>query len=423
LDKNVKYGESAYALMEKLDYIRAAGTEGETKAAGALRGELESMGLLPISESFEIENWDIQKASLETVGPRAKSYPVTGYGLSGSTGADGLRAPFLYAENGNDIVLSQAKGKIIMLNAAPDGEMYRKTAESGAAGFIAVSGLLTDEREKTDLEQRFLRRDKHLKNGELPQIPGVSIRAADAAEMLREEPEEVVLTLVQSENKAQSGNIIAEIPGTDKPGEWIVVGAHYDSVFFSRDMYDNASGSAVIMEACRYFTRHKPKRSLRFIWFGAEERGLLGSRHHILSNPEEIKAAKLMINVDLAGQVIGHHEFAVTAKKEVGDILKFIAQETGFGCTVKQNIYSSDSTAYADAGVPAFSFFRAGTIGHSRYDKIEFASPATMEKTAAFMIYFTEKIVNSAVFPIPPGIPEDQKEQLEIYFGRKPPKE
>jgi len=417
------YGNSAYALMEKLDYIRVAGTEGELKAAHVLCGELENMGLSPVLEPFEIDSWDIEKAALEITKPGAKSYPVTGYGLSGSTEAGGLRAPFLYAENGNDIILSQAKGKIVMLNMTPNAELYRKMAEAGVAGFVAVSGSLTDERDKTDLELRFLRRDRHLKGGELPQLPGVSIRAADAIEILRGEPEEAVINLSQTEGKATSNNVIAEITGTDKPGEWITVGAHYDSVPFSHGMYDNASGSAIIMEACRHFVERKPARSLRFIWFGAEERGLLGSRYHINAKPDEIKATKLMINVDLAGQIIGHHEFAVTAQKSVGDILRFIAQEVGFSCTVKQSIYSSDSTAYADAGVPAFSFLRTGTVGHSRHDAIKYCSPATMEKTTAFMIYVTEKIVNSAAFPVPPEIPEDLKEKLEIYFGRKPPKD
>lgn len=418
-----KYGESAYALMEKLDYIRLAGTEGETKAARVFCDELENMGFAPVLESFEIDSWDIQEAALEVTKPRAKSYPVTGYGLSGSTETGGLRAPFMYAENGNDIALSQAKGKIILLNMTPNAEMYCKMVEAGVAGFIAVSGSLTDERDKTDLELRFLRRDRHLKDGELPQIPGVSIRAVDAVEMLRGEPEEAMIKLSQTESKATSNNVIAEITGTNKPDEWITVGAHYDTVPFSHGMYDNASGSAIIMEACRHFARHKPVRSLRFIWFGAEEKGLLGSRYHIASKPDEIKATKLMLNVDLAGQIIGHHEFAVTAQKEVGDILRFMAQEIGFGCTVKQSIYSSDSTAYADAGVPSFSFLRAGTVGHSRYDAIGLVSPAAMEKTTAFMIYFTEKIVNSVTFPVAPGIPEDLKEKLEIYFGRKPSKD
>ena len=419
----MKYGKSVYELMEKLDYIRLAGTDNEIKAANILCEELKRIGLTPRLEPFEIDSYNIHTASLEITKPYNKSFPVTGYGLSGSTKDAGLTAGFMYAENGSDIALSQAKGKIILLNQTPDTEKYKKMAEAGVAGFIAISGTVIDEREKTDLDLRFLRRDRHLKNGELPQIPGVSIRAIDAIEMLKGEPEEAKLILHQTETKLTSNNVIAEIEGTSKQDEWITIGAHYDTVPFSHGMYDNASGSAIIMEACRHFVKNKPKRSLRFIWFGAEEKGLLGSRFHITSNPDEIKASKLMINVDLAGQIIGHHEFAVTAQKQVGDILRFIAQEAGFACTVKQSIYSSDSTAYADAGVPAFSFLRSGTVGHSRYDEIKLTSPSIMEKTTSFMIYFTDKIINSEIFPIPTGIPDDLKEKLEIYFGRKPPKE
>ena len=417
------YGKRAYALMEKMDYVRVAGTDGELKAADVLYGEAAAMGLQPRYELFEIDAYDIHRAELEITKPCVKSFPVTGYGLSGDTGDEGLRAPFIYAENVNDILLAQAKGKIVLVNVRPNGDQYRRMEEAGVAGFITVSGTLTDDREKTDLDVWFLSRNRHLKDGERRKIPGVAIRAVDAIELLRYEPAEAVITLRQTEKKITSCNVIVEIEGSDKADEWIAIGAHYDSVPFSHGMYDNASGSAIIMEACRHFAEHRPRRSLRFIWFGAEEKGLLGSLHHLKVCPDEIKTTKLMINADLAGQVIGHHEFAVTAQKEVGGFLKFLAQEKGFGVTVKQNIYSSDSTVYADAGVPAFSFLRAGTIGHNRYDAIKLCSPQTMEKTTEFMIYFTERIVNSEMLPIPAGIPDDLKEKLDVYFGRKPPKE
>ena len=418
-----KYGSGAYALMEKLDYVRVAGTEGEIKAAGVLFDELLAIGLAPKYETFEIDAYEIHAASLEITKPRAASYPVTGYGMSGDTGENGLLAEFIYAENVDDIILAKAKGKIALINQHPNGDQYRRLTEAGAAGFISISGTVIDDRDKTDLDLRFLNRSRHFKDGALPKIPGVAIRALDAIELLRSEPAEARIILRQTEKTAASRNVIAEIKGAAYPDEWITFGAHYDSVPFSHGMFDNASGSAIIMEACRYFAARKPKRSLRFIWFGAEEKGLLGSLHHIKANPDEIARTKLMINADLAGQVIGHHEFAVSAQKETGEILRFIARETGFGATVKQNIYSSDSTAYADAGVPSFSFLRAGTIGHSRYDSIDLTSPAAIEKTSGFMIYFSEKIVNSEVFPIPPGIPDDLKEKLDIYFGRKPPKD
>ena len=419
----VKLGYSAYQLMQKLDYIRVAGTAEETNAADILWEETKAIGLKPKLEPFEIDGYTIHKAILKVTKPFIREIPVTGYGLSGSTPADGITAPFLYAENCNDIALSQSRGKIVLLNAHVTPYQYEKLSKAGVAGFITISGNVIDEREKSDLETRFLRADRHLKGGELGKIPGVTIRAIDVLEMMKHEPEEVTLILDQTEMKWNSRNVIAEIEGTDKNGEWLTIGAHYDSVPFSHGMFDNASGSAIIMEACKYFAVNRPRRSLRFIWFGAEERGLLGSQYHIKNNPDEIKLTKAMINVDLAGHVIGHHEFQITAQESVGAMLRFLAQEKGFGAVVQQGIYSSDSTAYADAGVPSFSFLRSGTVGHGRHDVIDYCSPNAMEKSAAFMLYFTERIVNSEFFPIPPEIPGDLKDKLDIYFGRKPPED
>jgi len=413
------YGRSAYALLEKLNYVRVAGTDAEHRAAAELSEALKNMGIAAARESFEIDAYEVKTALLKVVAPFEAEYTVTGYGLSGDTGPDGIRAPFLYAEDGNDITLAEAKGKIVLLNGHVTPDQYKKTVEAGAVGFIALSGSPVDEYEKTDLEQRALRRDRHLKNGEIPKIPGVTIRARDALEMLKREPEEVVLTLAQDETKVVSHNVIAEIEGTEHGDEWITFGAHYDSVPFSPGMYDNASGSAIIMEACRFFSENRPRRSLRFIWFAAEEKGLLGSRYHMANNPDEIKSTRLMINVDLAGHVIGSHFARVSAEECVCGIVRFLAQEAGFGMTVQQDIFSSDSEPYADAGVPAISFYRGGTVGHSRYDVIDLVSPRSLDCTIRFLIHFSGKIINSVVFPVPSTIPDKIKEKLDVYFGRK----
>jgi len=413
------YGHNAYALLEKLNYVRVAGTDGEHRAADALAAELSAIGIEAKREPFEIDAYDIMEARLFVTSPFEAEYPVTGYGMSGSTAPEGIRAPFLYAEDANDIVLTKARGKIILLNGHVSADQYKKIVEAGALGFITISGAPIDEIDKTDLELRALRAERHLKNGEIAKIPGVCVRATDALAMLRREPEEVVLTLIQDEKKTVSHNVIAEIEGTDFKDEWITFGAHYDSVPFSPGMYDNATGSAIIMEACRHYALCRPRRSLRFIWFGAEEKGLLGSRHHVSKNAEEIKSTRVMLNVDLAGHVIGSHFAHVSADESVCGIIRFIAQEIGFGLTVKQDIFSSDSEPYADAGVPAVSFYRRGTGGHNRYDIIDLVSPKSLGDSARFLIHLSERIINSEVFPIPAGVPENIKEKLEVYFGRK----
>ena len=91
-------------------------------------------------------------------------------------------------------------------------------------------------------------------------------------------------------------NVVAELPGTDKKGEIVMVGAHLDSWHPGTGATDNAAGSAVMMEVLRILKAidAKPKRTVRIGLWGGEEQGLLGSRayvsEHFASRPEPKEA-------------------------------------------------------------------------------------------------------------------------------------
>ena len=124
---------------------------------------------------------------------------------------------------------------------------------------------------------------------------------------MKENPKEVVLKLTQEEGQWPAHNIIAEVPGTEENGETIVLGGHYDSAQFSPGVYDNGAGSAILIELLKYFKEHPAKRNLKFIWFSAEERGLVGSKAFVKAHEEELKQIRFMINVDLAAPLLGAH--------------------------------------------------------------------------------------------------------------------
>ena len=63
-------------------------------------------------------------------------------------------------------------------------------------------------------------------------------------------------------------------------------GAHYDSVDFSKGVYDNGAGSVINMEILRYFKENPPKRTLKFMWYGSEEIGLEGSWAYVKAHKE-----------------------------------------------------------------------------------------------------------------------------------------
>ena len=98
-------------------------------------------------------------------------------------------------------------------------------------------------------------------------------------------------------------NVIAETPGGD-PNRVIVVGAHLDSVTRGPGINDNGSGTGAILEIAEVFAAQArvPRNKLRFMWYGAEEFGLIGSTFYVnsLSQAERDKI-ELMLNFDMVG--------------------------------------------------------------------------------------------------------------------------
>ena len=96
-------------------------------------------------------------------------------------------------------------------------------------------------------------------------------------------------------------NVIAETRGGD-PNSVIVVGAHLDSVGTGPGINDNGSGSAGILELARKLQAFKLQHKVRFVWFSAEESGLLGSEAYVASLPAAERAKiKAMLNFDMIG--------------------------------------------------------------------------------------------------------------------------
>jgi Zn-dependent M28 family amino/carboxypeptidase len=98
-----------------------------------------------------------------------------------------------------------------------------------------------------------------------------------------------------------TSNVIAETREGD-PDNVIVVGAHLDSVGVGPGINDNGSGSAGILEIAEQLRKVKPRNKIRFVWFGAEEHGLLGSEAYVDSLPQsERDKIAAMLNFDMIG--------------------------------------------------------------------------------------------------------------------------
>ena len=400
-----------YNLLEKISFTRVSGSTEEFKCANILKEVVETLGGQAEISPFEVSGYNIKKATLTGNG---KSYEVSG--IKGSGNAL-ITAPFYYMETNLDTDKYEIKGKIDLINGVMNVTTYKKLLNYGAVGFISYSGDITDTNNNSDLENKELR--DVLRNKGI--IPGVHMRTKSAIELVRDNPKEVTLELSQEDFALTSHNVISEITGYMYPDEVITVTAHYDSVEFSKGAYDNGAGSVLIMKLYEYFMKNAPKRTLRFIWCGSEERGLLGSKAYVASlSEEELQKIIFNINVDVAGTVLGTEYASIMAENALVDYVDYISSEIAFPIVTRQDIYSSDSIPFSDKGIPAINLMRFGRPGaahiHNRHDTMSFISKESLEKTYLFLEYLSNKIINANVFPVKREIPDNIKKKIDEYL-------
>jgi hypothetical protein len=112
-----------------------------------------------------------------------------------------------------------------------------------------------------------------------------------------------------------------------------------------------------------------------------------------------------------------------SAEEKLCHYISYLGSELGFGVAPKQDVYASDSTPFADNGVPSLSFARiapnnTATI-HNRYDTIALMSGEQMERDVDFITAFVSRMANAVRCPVDRTIPDAVKEKLDTYLNRK----
>jgi Zn-dependent M28 family amino/carboxypeptidase len=178
-------------------------------------------------------------------------------------------------------------------------------------------------------------------------------------------------TTVHLKIEAETGtrsthNVIAE--RDTMSGSFVVVGAHLDSVPEGPGMNDNASGSAAVLEAALRLAGEPATGSpIRFAFWGAEERGLLGSRHHLSVLPEEERRRiALYINLDMVGSPNFGRFIQHTSENSSGLVARTVASlNHSFAQhslpveerTRRSRGFGSDDASFANKGIPTISLF------------------------------------------------------------------
>ena len=402
--------EKLMEIFADTAYVRTGGSEEEKRCARYLADKCRELtGREAALESFAVPMADMAAASFTVDG---RPVPCKGYLCAGS---GSVEAPLLYLPNTDPCSLAACRGKIVLLDGYLGYWIYQDLLENGAVGFVTYDGNAnyTDR----DIDRRELR--SYVSQGR--KIPGVNINAKDAIQLVRAGGGTARIALEQEEREGTSQNVVLDLPGQGEG--YILFTAHYDSTSLSQGAYDNMTGSAGLLALAERFAGVPHRYGMRFCWCGSEERGLLGSKAYAAAHEEEMKNCPLNINLDMIGSVMGKFIACVTGEEKLVHYIEYMASELGWGMEARQGVYSSDSTPLADKGVPAVSFARlapnnTATI-HNSYDTAALVLAERMQADVDFIAAFADRMANAARCPVARQIPDNVKEDLDVYLNRK----
>ncbi|MEI3427043.1 MAG: hypothetical protein V8R10_10560 [Christensenellales bacterium] len=204
----------AFSFLRTYGYERVSCSKEERTVAEALLNECTSLGVSAQLEEFTVPCGRVSHALLRVTSPYVKEYEVTGYERAASTPEGGLDTEFLYVENADEVLLEQAKGKIVLVNGYLNRATYEKLRKAEAAAILTFTGRTIDRESESDLNRCKLRETLTEPFGA---VPVLNMRAASAAEIVRRGAKTVHIELTGECYDGTSQNVCATIPGTDKP--------------------------------------------------------------------------------------------------------------------------------------------------------------------------------------------------------------
>lgn len=223
-------------------------------------------------------------------------------------------------------------------------------------------------------------------------------------------PEEIVKVEAEVKHKYifeyETQNVVGFVEGKTQPDKYIVVGAHYDHLgILTKKTYfpganDNASGVAMTLDLAKYYSDvfNQPDYSIIFIFFGAEEAGLLGSRYFCNNPYVPLKKIKFMINLDMVGTgetgitIVNGSKYKdeFNKMKELNEKKSYLPQVLPRGEAANSDHYFFDVK-----GVPSFFIYQMGVKDKKYYyhnvkDNMKNISLAGYEGTFKLIVDFMD---------------------------------
>jgi hypothetical protein len=290
----------AWAITEGLTTEvgqRLAGTEAEARARAWAVARLKAMGFANVRvETFDMPVWTRGAEAAEILAPFPQKLVVAALGNSASTSPEGITGEVVGFDTLADLEAAPdeaVRGKIVFVSHAmprtQDGSGYgyfggpRRQGPGIASKKGAIAIVIRSI--GTDYHRNPHTGVMSFPDGVKP-IPAGALPLPDAEQLQRilkrGRPVTMRLTLVSQTGQGQSGNVIAEVPGRDLSLPPVLVGGHLDSWDQGTGAIDDATGVAIATAAAkRIMDSGRPLRTIRIVWFGAEEVGLFGGLDYL----------------------------------------------------------------------------------------------------------------------------------------------
>jgi carboxypeptidase Q len=411
----------ALALRDSMAYNRLAeltdlfgarpiGSQSLESAIDWIVAEMKKDGFDRVyTEPVMVTHWVRGAESAVMQKPRQRTLHILGLGRSIGTPPGGITAPVLVVKDFADLRAhaAQAKGKIIVYDFPFDSTVhpfvgyggavqYRAYGADSAVQFGAVASLSRAATPRSFQSPHTGGLSYADTIRKVPQIPGASITPEDAMMLhrLQNRGETPVVRLIMNAKTlppSPSRNVIAEIRGSEKPDEVVVLGGHIDSWDVGTGAMDDGGGCAAAWEALRLIKQSgiRPKRTIRVVLWTNEELGLNGAYAYRDSHRAVLNKHIVAMESDNGvfkprGIVFSGSTDGLAVAKEFAQLLKSVGADS-----VEADGPEADVWPLNTLGVPTIAINTDPTryfwYHHTEADTIDKLDPRDMQMCAAIM--------------------------------------
>jgi Zn-dependent M28 family amino/carboxypeptidase len=411
----------AYQLVEQLTVEigpRLAGSPADAKAVAWAVQQFKQLGYDKVwTEQFTTPYWQRGNARLEILSPFPQSLVLTALGGSVGTDAAGIDASVVMFDSLEQLLAAspeQVRGKIVFINKIMTkdkmGSQYGQVVGARSKGAVEAAKLGAKAliiRSVGTSQNRFAHTGKMSYQDDVAKIPAVAISAPDAMQLskiLQRAPEaKLKLTMENHTADAISHNVIAEITGSERPEEIVLISAHLDSWDQGTGALDDGAGVGLVMATGALLKKMgQPKRTVRVVLFGNEEGGLVGARAYAAKHAAELSRHIVATESDFGAGRIWRFDSkfgdkALPVATQIQQKLAHLQIEAG----TNQAYGGPDVSVLASLGVPVVSLEQDGSdyfdYHHTPNDTLDKIEPAALMQNQQAWLIMTQELANSDV--------------------------